>query len=133
MEGKVKMTEQEIINILKENKTKGVAYLFMPEEVSEWVWKHLTEPRLLYLNPRGDWEEFNARCTDDYEYENVVFALPDDYKVKEGQKLNKSEKYVKLSDILRLVTESFCDLESISDKGMFIEDISKLETKEIKE
>lgn len=81
------MTEQEIINILKENKTKGVAYLFMPEEVSEWVWKHLAEPKLLYLNPRGDWKEFNARYLDDYSYENVIFALPDDYKVKEEGRL----------------------------------------------
>lgn len=45
---------------------------------------------------------------------------------------SKSEKYVKLSDILRLVTESICDLESNYDKDMFIEDINKLETKEIR-
>ena len=45
---------------------------------------------------------------------------------------SKSEKYVKLLDVLKLVEESICDLESNSDKDMFIEDINKLETKELR-
>ena len=31
------MKEQEIVDYLKENRTKGVAFGFMPNEVREWV------------------------------------------------------------------------------------------------
>lgn len=38
------MTEQEIIKYLKENRTKRVAFGFMPEEVKEWCKEHMYEP-----------------------------------------------------------------------------------------
>lgn len=78
------MTEQEIVNVLKENKEKGVAYLFLPEEVKDWVSEHFAEPKLLYLNPLGNWEKFDVCSFDDYD--NIVFALPADYQVKQESK-----------------------------------------------
>lgn len=75
------MTEQEIINTLKENKTKGIAYLFLSEEVWEWIGENFRDPKLMYLAPNGKWEPFSE--TDFDGYDNVVFALPDYYKVKQ--------------------------------------------------
>lgn len=75
------MTEQEIINTLKENKTKGIAYLFLSEEVWEWIGENFRDPKLMYLAPNGKWEPFSETDFDDYD--NVVFALPDYYKVKQ--------------------------------------------------
>lgn len=73
------MTEQEIINVLKENKNKGVANLFLPEEIRDWVSDHFSEPQLLYLDPLGKWEKFDICSVDDCD--NIVFALPDDYEL----------------------------------------------------
>ena len=69
------MTEQEIINILKENKNKGVADLFLPGEVSDWIAENFNNPNLLYLDSMGNWQYFKDTDFDDYD--NVVFALPD--------------------------------------------------------
>ena len=75
------MTEQEIINTLKENKTKGIAYLFLPEDVWEWIGTNFNDPRLIYLAPTGRWEKFSKTDFDDYD--NIVFALPEYYKIKQ--------------------------------------------------
>lgn len=78
------MTEQEIINILKENKDKGIAYLFLPEEVWNWIEENFNDQKLMYLKPNGRWEFFSETDFDDYD--NVIFALPDDYEVKREPK-----------------------------------------------
>lgn len=78
------MTEQEIIEYLKNNKTKGIAYMFMPKEVGAWVSNHLAESELLCLNRLGNWEVFNVRYLD--KYDDTVFALSADYKVNEESK-----------------------------------------------
>lgn len=69
------MTEQEIVNILKENKNKGVADLFLPGEVSDWIAENLNNSNLLYLDSMGNWAYSKDADFDDYD--NVVFALPD--------------------------------------------------------
>lgn len=56
------MTEQEIINYLKENKNKGVAFGFMPEDVQDWVQSHHRE--CVYLNADGMWEETTRHTSD---------------------------------------------------------------------
>lgn len=38
------MTENEIIDYLKENATKGVAFGFMPKDVQKWCKDHRNEP-----------------------------------------------------------------------------------------
>lgn len=73
------MTEQEIVNILKENKYKGVAFLFLPGEVSNWITDNLNNSNLLYLDSMGDWQYFKDADFDDYD--NVVFALPEMYEL----------------------------------------------------
>lgn len=78
------MNEQEVVEVLKGNKNKGIANLFLHEEVRDWVSEHFDEPKLLYLNPLGNWEKFDVCDFDDYD--NIVFALPDDYKVKQESK-----------------------------------------------
>lgn len=40
------MTEKEIVEYLKENRTKGVAFGFMPEEVQKWAIKNLNDIEL---------------------------------------------------------------------------------------
>lgn len=69
------MTEQEIVKILKENKIKGIAYFFLPEETWNWIQENFNNPNLIYLAPNGDWLYFKDADFDDYD--NIVFALPD--------------------------------------------------------
>lgn len=75
------MTEQEIVNVLKENKNKGIAYLFLPEDVREWISEDFNNPKLMYLAPNGKWEFFHETDFDDCD--NVVFTLPKYYRVKQ--------------------------------------------------
>lgn len=93
------MTDQEIINILKENKTKGIAYLFLPQEVWDWIGENFNNPNLLYLAPNGKWEFFHETDFDDYD--NIVFALPDMYALSEDKEEEESEqKYIADSMLL---------------------------------
>lgn len=73
------MTEQEIIEYLKENKNEGKILSFMPEEVRKWC--EINKKELLVWQSNS-WYKFDADniCTDD------AVTLPDDYKVKEESK-----------------------------------------------
>lgn len=68
------MTEQEIIQYLKENRNKGIAFAFVPEDVKNWCEKHKTE-RIFDCFQNGNWdtETCIALCL------NSVYALSDDY------------------------------------------------------
>ena len=80
------MTEQEIIECLKGNKTKGVAYLFLPEEVRDWVHDKLFDKILLVLDSMGNFilfEDVEEGLINTDDYDNIVFALPDYYEVKQ--------------------------------------------------
>lgn len=70
------MTEQEIIDVLKENKNEGRILSFMSEKIQKWCEEHKKE-LLVWQSER--WYKFDADdiCTDD------AVTLPDDYKVKE--------------------------------------------------
>lgn len=83
------MTEQETITALKENKTKGVAYLFLSEQVRDWVHDKLFDKILLVLDSMGNFIPFDdveEGLINTEDYDNVVFALPDDYEAKEESK-----------------------------------------------
>lgn len=55
------MTEQEIINYLRENGTKGVVFAFMPEEVKEWCWAHRHERIFqMYTQENGSGHEWTT-------------------------------------------------------------------------
>lgn len=70
-------------------------------------------------------------------FDNGVYYIDDDFNIdrqtdgsellRDKEEKSKSEKYVKLSDILDLVKDSICDLESNSDKDMLIEAINELD------
>lgn len=71
------MTEQEIINVLKENKTRGVAFGFMPKEVKEWCSKN--DSNLVYYSVNGTWLSGDNRSIFDM---NEIVALPDSFQIK---------------------------------------------------
>lgn len=73
------MTEQEIIEYLKENRLIGVAFKFIPSEVKEWVIENYKNLKLLYLTAGGRWGF--SHQTDFSDYANLVFALNDDYEL----------------------------------------------------
>lgn len=79
------MTEQGIVDVLKGNKTKGIAYLFLPEDVKDWIQSHRNDNKLMILTEDGDFSDgglkpsYGIIATD-------VFALPDDYEPKQEQK-----------------------------------------------
>ena len=73
------MTEQEIVEYLKENKNKGVAFGFMPIEVKEWV--NTSSIYTPYLIFDGEWKDLSADETVD---DKDIIALPGCYFAKQG-------------------------------------------------
>ena len=73
------MTEQEIVEYLKGNKTKGVAFGFMPNEVKEWVeTSSIYTPYLIF---NGEWKDLTANETVN---DKDIIALPGCYFAKQG-------------------------------------------------
>ena len=91
------MTKQEIVNILKENKIKGIAFYFLSEDIQDWIHDNFNNPNLLYLDHMGDWQYFKYADFDDYD--NVVFALPDMYALSEDKE-ESEQKYIADSMLL---------------------------------
>ena len=73
----INMTEQEIVDYLKKNKSEGKIIAFMPDEVKRWCEEHRKE-LLVWQSHR--WHKFD---TDDICTADAV-TLYDDYKIKEG-------------------------------------------------
>lgn len=70
------MNEKEIIEYLKQNKEKGIAFNFMPEEVKNWC-KSNNADLMVYDD---DWSTF------DWFDKRHVYCLPEDYKPKQRLK-----------------------------------------------
>ena len=73
------MTEQEIIDYLKENKNKGVAFAFMPEDVKEWCRNRYD--RSIFMTPYEDYatgsaEEYDIRWFQCRENHTILMAKP---------------------------------------------------------
>lgn len=72
------MTELEIIEYLKQNKEKGTAFIFMPQEVRRWCDDHRLDKQI-FMRYIGAWivltyvDSFDARD---------VYALSEDYEQK---------------------------------------------------
>ena len=76
------MTEQEIVKYLKDNKSKGVAFAFMPKEVQDWV--NDASRKIVYLIFKsGLWEDLPIEATAN---EEDVFALPDSFQIQQEKK-----------------------------------------------
>lgn len=69
------MTEKEIVEYLKENRTKGVGFAFLPEEVKEWCKNNSC--KLIYYQPNDLWNRNSAK---EYLFvSNEIVALPEDF------------------------------------------------------
>lgn len=80
------MTEQEIISYLKENKCKGVAFVFMSEDVKKWCRQHKDEK--IFIAYRGDrWDIGSCICCN----YNGIYSLQDDYEIKPEFKAHYEE------------------------------------------
>lgn len=78
------MTENEIIESLKENKKKGIGYRFLPEEVQKWIYENFYKKILVYFDYQGEWvsiDETNLINTSNYQ--NHIFSLSEDFELKE--------------------------------------------------
>lgn len=79
------MTENEIINNLKENKNKGIAIGFLPKEVREWV----------YIPPISIFRFFDGKewikSEKPFIRDNDIICLPDNYELK---KLEKTGEWI---------------------------------------
>ena len=74
------MTEQEIIDYLKDNKTEGRIFLFMPEEVKKWCRKHYSS-LYYYIYEDGIFESMNNSNGDEI-CDNEIIGLPDEYEIE---------------------------------------------------
>lgn len=77
------MTENKIIQILKDNRMKGIGYKFMPEEVQKWIYDNFYKDYLVYFNYQGEWtsiDETNLINTSNYQ--NHIFSLSEDFELK---------------------------------------------------
>ncbi len=79
------MTEQEIVNCLKENKSKGIAFGFLPEEVKDWCkirYSNIFQYFSKYdgkENKNGMWK---IMSNESYEFAaDEIICLPDDYEL----------------------------------------------------
>lgn len=71
------MTEQEVIDFLKNNKAKGIAFAFLPIEVKLWCSDH--DSSLIYFQKNNVWNDNSAN---DVLFEaNEIVALPEDFKL----------------------------------------------------
>ena len=76
------MTEKEVVDYLKENRTKGVAYAFMPEEVKNFCRETNSSKFIGYQNIKG-W----IRVSQEYDFKgDDIIALPKDFELKEKPK-----------------------------------------------
>lgn len=74
------MTEQEIIKYLKDNKTEGRIFRFMPEEVRKWCRNHYSTLHY-FVYEVGIFESMNISNGDEI-CANEIVALPDEYEIE---------------------------------------------------
>ena len=82
------MKESRIIEILKQNRTNGIGFDFLPADVQKWCLNH-REDILIYED--GVWED-DINPVYEYRYTDV-FCLPEEYSGSEKQS-DKRKYYV---------------------------------------
>ena len=79
------MTEKEVVDFLKKNDEKGIAYFFLPDEVRDWINKDTIDfkkSELLIFTKFGDWVKFRDEDGIDLcDFDNFVFCLPTHYEI----------------------------------------------------
>ena len=79
------MEEKEIIEFLKSNKTKGIAFKFLPEEVQDWIGNHKRE--CVILNSSGVWNSTKDYLSDDSDIDAFcVFCLLESFTLPKKEK-----------------------------------------------
>ena len=79
------MTEQEIVQYLKDNMEKGIAFHFMPEDVRIWCLSSINYQKLLQFN--GDsWDSTDDVFAGHKVDTTKVFSLPEVFKLEEKSK-----------------------------------------------
>lgn len=77
------MTENEIIECLKENKKRGIGYSFLPEEFQKWIYENFYKKILVYFKYQGEWVSIDeTNPINASNYQNHIFALPEDFELK---------------------------------------------------
>ena len=72
------MTEKEIVEYLKNNRTKGIGFIFMPREVRKWITSNKSKLDF-YDSTVNNWvnaSNFNIHYP-------VIYSLPEDFKFEE--------------------------------------------------
>ena len=92
------MTEQEVIEYLKNNRNNGVAFSFYPLEVKKWVKEHINDLEMLQADGifTDDFEldDINGGDVDGIKredgyitiFEDIVLTLDPDFELQEKQK-----------------------------------------------
>ena len=98
------MTENEIINILKENKKNGIGWNFLPEQVKIWTRNIMNYNKCIRFNGE-DWIFLNDINVCDKTDNTEIIALPEDFELKkksEGEwvefEIDKDGEYHLCSD-----------------------------------
>lgn len=71
------MNETEIVEYLKENRNKGIAFDFMPNEVRNWCSEHRDE-EIFSIFHHSNWNGKCGICCRD----NAIYCLVEDYEQK---------------------------------------------------
>lgn len=95
------MTEQEIVEYLKENKHKGVGFAFMPNAVKEWCKVHRDE-NLFIVYRGGIWDIDSCTCRNF----NGIYSLQDDYEQKPEFKAHYEEFEIDKEGFFRIMKGS---------------------------
>lgn len=75
------MTENEIIQILKDNKEKGIAFGFLPDEVIQFALKH--KENLKFHDDEGFWIDMECQYKEGYEISiHEIVCLTEDFELK---------------------------------------------------
>lgn len=79
------MTENEIIQILKDNKRNGIAFGFLPDEVIQFALKH--KENLKFHDSEGFWIDTECQHKEGYDISiHEIVCLPEDYELKKIEK-----------------------------------------------
>ena len=74
------MTENEIIEFLKDNMKKGMCYEFFDDKIKDWCCRNFK--KLLILDRNGKWNNISTTIESILFYANDIIALPEDKEVE---------------------------------------------------
>lgn len=97
------MTEQEIIEYLKENKTRGIVFDFFPEDVQNWCRKYRDKNIFEYFQFDRKWAGLLKLCP----RSDTAYCLKSDYIPEIGFKEHWQEFEIDKDGFFRIKKESY--------------------------